>query len=49
VPRIKGSHTAMKIRHAGGGSGRRGDRGRPRRDELAEYDAAVRDSWIAKS
>jgi len=48
VPRIKGSHTAMKsgmlaaesIAHAIG-TGRA-------HDELGEYDAAVRSSWIAK-
>ncbi len=48
VPRIKGSHTAMKsgmlaaeAAAAAIGAGREGD-------ALAEYDAAVRDSWIAK-
>jgi len=48
VPRIKGSHTAMKSGMlaaeaiaAAIGAGRE-------QDSLAEYDAAVRDSWIAK-
>ncbi|MDD3799808.1 MAG: electron transfer flavoprotein-ubiquinone oxidoreductase [Novosphingobium sp.] len=48
VPRIKGSHTAMKSGMlaaesiaAAIGAGREND-------ELGEYDAAVRDSWIAK-
>ncbi|MBV1686956.1 electron transfer flavoprotein-ubiquinone oxidoreductase [Novosphingobium sp. G106] len=48
VPRIKGSHTAMKSGMlaaeaiaAAAGAGRE-------LDELGEYDAAVRDSWIAK-
>ena len=48
VPRIKGSHTAMKSGMlaadaivAAIGAGRE-------HDELGEYDAAVRDSWIAK-
>lgn len=48
VPRIKGSHTAMKSGMlaadaiiAAIGSGRE-------KDEMGEYDAAVRDSWIAK-
>jgi electron-transferring-flavoprotein dehydrogenase len=48
VPRIKGSHTAMKSGMlaadaiiAAVASGRE-------HDELGEYDAAVRDSWIAK-
>ena len=48
VPRIKGSHTAMKSGMlaaesivAAIGAGREND-------ELADYDAAVRDSWIAK-
>jgi electron-transferring-flavoprotein dehydrogenase len=48
VPRIKGSHTAMKSGMlaaeaiaAAASAGRE-------HDELAEYDAAVRDSWIAK-
>ncbi len=48
VPRIKGSHTAMKsgmlaaeAAAAAIASGRGGD-------ALSEYDAAVRDSWIAK-
>ncbi|MFC4295414.1 electron transfer flavoprotein-ubiquinone oxidoreductase [Novosphingobium tardum] len=48
VPRIKGSHTAMKSgmlaaeRVAAALSAGR------EHDELADYDAAVRDSWIAK-
>ncbi len=48
VPRIKGSHTAMKSGMlaaesiaAAIGAGRE-------KDSLSEYDAAVRDSWIAK-
>ncbi|MCW1384195.1 electron transfer flavoprotein-ubiquinone oxidoreductase [Novosphingobium sp. KCTC 2891] len=48
VPRIKGSHTAMKSGmlaaeaiSAAIASGRE-------KDEMGEYDAAVRDSWIAK-
>ncbi|MEQ1641382.1 MAG: NAD(P)/FAD-dependent oxidoreductase, partial [Novosphingobium sp.] len=48
VPRIKGSHTAMKsgmlaaeAAAAAIGAGRTSD-------ALSEYDAAVRDSWIAK-
>ncbi|MBS0477494.1 MAG: electron transfer flavoprotein-ubiquinone oxidoreductase [Proteobacteria bacterium] len=48
VPRIKGSHTAMKsgmlaaeAAAAAIGAGRTSD-------SLGEYDAAVRDSWIAK-
>ena len=48
VPRIKGSHTAMKsgmlaaeAAAAAIGAGRSSD-------SLGEYDAAVRDSWIAK-
>jgi len=48
VPRIKGSHTAMKsgmlaadAAAAAIAAGRGGD-------SLGEYDAAVRDSWIAK-
>ena len=48
VPRIKGSHTAMKSGMlaaeaiaAAIAAGREGD-------SLSEYDAAVRDSWIAK-
>ncbi|MFM5893228.1 MAG: electron transfer flavoprotein-ubiquinone oxidoreductase [Novosphingobium sp.] len=48
VPRIKGSHTAMKsgmlaaeAAAAAIGAGRGGD-------ALSEYDVAVRDSWIAK-
>lgn len=48
VPRIKGSHTAMKSGMlaaeaivAAIGAGRE-------MDELAEYDSAVRESWIAK-
>ncbi|MEQ1687282.1 MAG: electron transfer flavoprotein-ubiquinone oxidoreductase [Sphingopyxis sp.] len=48
VPRIKGSHTAMKSGMLAAetiatalAAGRAGD-------ELSDYDAAVRDSWIAK-
>ncbi len=48
VPRIKGSHTAMKSGMLAAESIAAAIAAERGNDELAEYDAAVRDSWIAK-
>ena len=44
--RIKGTHTAIKTRHAGRGSGVRGAVRRARGDELAAYPEAFEKSWL---
>ena len=48
VPRIKGSHTAMKSGMLAADAIAAAIAGGREADTLAEYDAAVRDSWIAK-
>ena len=48
VPRIKGSHTAMKSGMLAAEAAAAAIAGGRGSDSLAEYDAAVRDSWIAK-
>ena len=48
VPRIKGSHTAMKSGMLAAESIAAAIAAGREKDELAEYDAAVRQSWIAK-
>ena len=48
VPRIKGSHTAMKSGMLAAEAIVAAIANGREQDELAEYDAAVRDSWIAK-
>ena len=48
VPRIKGSHTAMKSGMLAAESIAAAIAAGREADELAEYDAAVRESWIAK-
>ncbi|MDG2003069.1 MAG: electron transfer flavoprotein-ubiquinone oxidoreductase [Novosphingobium sp.] len=48
VPRIKGSHTAMKSGMLAAEAMAAAIAAEREHDELAEYDAAVRDSWIAK-
>ena len=48
VPRIKGSHTAMKSGMLAAESIAAAIAAGRENDSMAEYDAAVRDSWIAK-
>jgi len=48
VPRIKGSHTAMKSGMLAAEAIVAAIANGREQDELAEYDAAVRESWIAK-
>ena len=48
VPRIKGSHTAMKSGMLAAEAAAAAIAGGREHDSMAEYDAAVRDSWIAK-
>ena len=48
VPRIKGSHTAMKSGMLAAESIAAAISAGREKDALAEYDAAVRESWIAK-
>jgi len=48
VPRIKGSHTAMKSGMLAAEAAAAAIAAGRGSDSLAEYDAAVRDSWIAK-
>ncbi|MEW4447840.1 electron transfer flavoprotein-ubiquinone oxidoreductase [Qipengyuania sp. JC766] len=48
VPRIKGSHTAMKSGMLAAESVAKAIADGHEKTELMEYDAAVRDSWIAK-
>ncbi|MEZ5744822.1 MAG: electron transfer flavoprotein-ubiquinone oxidoreductase [Sphingomonadaceae bacterium] len=48
VPRIKGSHTAMKSGMLAADAIAAAIKAGREKDELAEYDASVRDSWIAK-
>ena len=48
VPRIKGSHTAMKSGMLAAESIAAAIGAGQEKTELADYDAAVRDSWIAK-
>ena len=48
VPRIKGSHTAMKSGMLAAESIAAAVKAGREQDTLAEYDAAVRESWIAK-
>ncbi|MCP5402346.1 MAG: electron transfer flavoprotein-ubiquinone oxidoreductase [Novosphingobium sp.] len=48
VPRIKGSHTAMKSGMLAAEAMAAAIAADREKDELAEYDAAVRSSWIAK-
>jgi len=48
VPRIKGTHTAMKSGMLAAESIAAAVAADREKDELADYDAAVRDSWIAK-
>ena len=48
VPRIKGSHTAMKSGMLAAEAIAAAIAADREKDELAEYDAAVRSSWIAK-
>ncbi|MEJ5976136.1 electron transfer flavoprotein-ubiquinone oxidoreductase [Novosphingobium sp. PS1R-30] len=48
VPRIKGSHTAMKSGMLAAESIAAAVAGNREHDELGEFDTAVRDSWIAK-
>jgi len=48
VPRIKGSHTAMKSGMLAAESIAAAIKAGREHDALMEYDAAVRDSWIAK-
>src|SRR5690606_22340088 len=47
VPRIKGTHTAMKSGMLAAESVAAAIAGGRQKDELAEYDTAVRSSWIA--
>ena len=47
VPRIKGSHTAMKSGMLAAESIVAAIKAGREKDEMGEYDAAVRDSWIA--
>jgi electron-transferring-flavoprotein dehydrogenase len=48
VPRIKGSHTAMKSGMLAADAISAAISAGREHDELSEYDAALRDSWIAK-
>lgn len=48
VPRIKGSHTAMKSGMLAAEAAAAAIAAGRAHDSMAEYDAAVRDSWIAK-
>ncbi|WP_338465995.1 electron transfer flavoprotein-ubiquinone oxidoreductase [Novosphingobium sp. ZN18A2] len=48
VPRIKGSHTAMKSGMLAAESIAAAISAGREKDEMGEYDAAVRESWIAK-
>lgn len=48
VPRIKGSHTAMKSGMLAAESIAAAIASGREKDDMVEYDAAVRDSWIAK-
>lgn len=48
VPRIKGSHTAMKSGMLAAEAAAAAIAAGREHDAMAEYDAAVRDSWIAK-
>ncbi|MBV1917813.1 MAG: electron transfer flavoprotein-ubiquinone oxidoreductase [Sphingomonadaceae bacterium] len=48
VPRIKGTHTAMKSGMLAADSIAAAIAADREKDELSEYEAAVRDSWIAK-
>ena len=48
VPRIKGSHTAMKSGMLAAESIAAAMAAGREKDDMVEYDAAVRDSWIAK-
>jgi electron-transferring-flavoprotein dehydrogenase len=48
VPRIKGSHTAMKSGMLAAEAAAAAIASGREHDAMAEYDAAVRDSWIAK-
>ncbi|MGV3511661.1 MAG: electron transfer flavoprotein-ubiquinone oxidoreductase [Novosphingobium sp.] len=48
VPRIKGSHTAMKSGMLAAESIAAAMASGREKDDMVEYDAAVRDSWIAK-
>ncbi len=48
VPRIKGSHTAMKSGMLAAETAAAAIAGGREHDAMVEYDAAVRDSWIAK-
>ncbi len=48
VPRIKGSHTAMKSGMLAAEAAAAAIAAGREHDSMAEYDAAVRDSWIAK-
>ena len=48
VPRIKGSHTAMKSGMLAAEAIAAAIAAEREKDELAEYDAAVRSSWIAR-
>lgn len=48
VPRIKGSHTAMKSGMLAADAIIAAIAAGREKDEMGEYDAAVRDSWIAK-
>ncbi|GGC18517.1 electron transfer flavoprotein-ubiquinone oxidoreductase [Novosphingobium marinum] len=48
VPRIKGTHTAMKSGMLAADAIAAAIEAGREKDELAEYDASVRDSWIAK-
>ena len=48
VPRIKGSHTAMKSGMLAAEAAAAAIAAERANDELAEYDANLRDSWIAK-
>ncbi len=48
VPRIKGSHTAMKSGMLAADSIVAAIAAGREKDDMVEYDAAVRDSWIAK-
>lgn len=48
VPRIKGSHTAMKSGMLAAESAAKAIAGGAEKTELADYDANLRESWIAK-
>ena len=48
VPRIKGSHTAMKSGMLAAEAAAQAIAGGAEKTELADYDSNVRDSWIAK-